>query len=63
MPGSPLTAPDRPSAAGLLDRYDLDPHEVVLLDSAAHTADLIAGLQAVVDRDGPWSTASRTLAQ
>jgi hypothetical protein len=29
-----------------------DPHELVLLDSAARTADLIADLEVVVDRDG-----------
>jgi len=37
----------------VLDRYELEPHELVLLESAARTADLIADLQAVVDRDGP----------
>ncbi|MBA2738071.1 MAG: hypothetical protein H0U47_00170 [Nocardioidaceae bacterium] len=37
----------------LLDRFDLEPHELVLLDSACRTADVIADLQAVVDRDGP----------
>jgi hypothetical protein len=35
-----------------MDRYELDPHEVVLLDSAARTADLIAELQAVIDSEG-----------
>ena len=52
----PRKAPQRPGEAlrgALLDRYDLDPHELVLLDSAARTADLIADLQAVIDRDGP----------
>jgi hypothetical protein len=39
--------------SALLDRYDLEPHELVLLDSAAHTANLIGDLQAVIDRDGP----------
>lgn len=48
--------PERPGEAlraALHDRYDLEPHETALLDSAAHTADLIADLQAVLDREGP----------
>ncbi len=52
----PRKTPPRPGEAmrrDLLARYDLEPHEHVLLESAARTADLIADLQAVVDRDGP----------
>jgi hypothetical protein len=52
----PRKAPHRPGEAlrnAVLDRYDMDSHELVLLDSVAHTADLIGDLQAVMDRDGP----------
>jgi len=38
--------------SALQARYELEPHELVILDSAAATADLIADLQGVVDRDG-----------
>jgi hypothetical protein len=37
----------------VLADFELAPHELLLLDSAAHTADLVADLQAVVDREGP----------
>ncbi len=52
----PRKTPPRPGEElrrDLLDRFDLDPHELVLLESAARTADLIADLQAVVDSEGP----------
>ncbi len=42
---------------GVAGRFDLDPHEVVLLREAARTADLCADLAARVDWDGltlPW---------
>ncbi len=51
----PRKGPERPGEAlrrALLDRYNLEPAELLLLDSAARTADVIAALQAVVDRDG-----------
>ncbi len=52
----PRKTPQRPGEAlrsDLLDRYDLEPHELVLLDSVCRTADLVADLQAVLDREGP----------
>ena len=36
----------------MLDRFDVDPHEAVLLDSAAATADIIDTLQTLVNREG-----------
>jgi hypothetical protein len=38
--------------AAVAERYELAPHEQVLLDSACHLADVIADLEAVVARDG-----------
>ena len=46
-----------PCGAAVARRFDLDPHEVVLLGEAARTADLCADLAARVDQDGltlPW---------
>lgn len=36
----------------VLDRYELDAHEVTLLDSAADTVNIVAALQALVDAEG-----------
>ncbi|WP_156689334.1 hypothetical protein [Mycobacterium sp. Marseille-P9652] len=33
--------------------YELEPHELLLLENAARTADLIAALQARINADGP----------
>ena len=32
--------------------YDLESHELLLLENAARTADLVAGLQALIDDEG-----------
>lgn len=51
----PRRAPQRPGEtlrAAVLDRYELEPNEVVLLDAAARTADIVEALQLVVDREG-----------
>lgn len=53
MPRKSPQSPGEALRSALLDRYDLDPHELVLLDSAASTADLIGDLQAVIESDGP----------
>jgi 16S rRNA C1402 (ribose-2'-O) methylase RsmI len=51
-------APRGLSAAGrrlwdaLSSDYELESHELVLLESAARTADLIADLQALIDAEG-----------
>lgn len=37
----------------MLSRFELDPHELTVLEPAARTADLIADLQAVLDAEGP----------
>ena len=53
MPRRTRQRPGQALRSAVLDRFDLEPHELVLLESACRTADLIADLQAVVDRDGP----------
>jgi hypothetical protein len=53
MPRKPRESPGAALSRALLARYDVDPHEALLLREAAHTADACAALQAVVDRDGP----------
>lgn len=40
--------------------YDLEAHELLLLENAARTADLIAGLQARIEVDGPVSAEGKT---
>ena len=57
MPRKP--SPGEQLRQAVSSRFDLDPHEVVLLDSAAATADHIAALQQVVDRDGEVSGEGR----
>ena len=52
MPRKAAQRPGEALRSAVLDRYDLDPHELVLLESVAHTADLIGDLQMVIDRDG-----------
>jgi len=53
MPRRTRQRPGEALRSAGLDRFDLEPHELLLLEQAARTADLIADLQAVVDRDGP----------
>ncbi len=53
MPRKTPPQPGETMRRDLLARYDLEAHELVLLDSACRTADLIADLQAVIDIDGP----------
>lgn len=40
--------------------YELESHELLLLENAARTADLVAQLQARIDEDGPVSPAGKT---
>jgi hypothetical protein len=61
MPRKPAQSPGERLREVVLADYELAPHELLLLDSAAHTADLVADLQAVVDRDRPLSTDGRVL--
>jgi hypothetical protein len=51
-PPAGLDAAGRRLWRGVVDRYDLDPHEVELLRQAVHVADACARLQAVVDAEG-----------
>lgn len=53
MPRKPPQRPSEALRSAVLARYDLEPHEIVLLDAAARTLDLVGDLQSVVDRDGP----------
>ncbi len=56
-------APRGAKAAGrrlwlsVVDLYELDEHEMVLLREAVRVVDLLAELHAVVERDGPMLTA------
>lgn len=40
--------------------YELESHELLLLENAARTADLIASLQSRIDTDGPVLPAGKT---
>jgi len=40
--------------------YELESHELLLLENAARTADLVAQLQARIDKDGPVSPEGKT---
>lgn len=47
-----LRAPGRALWVAVVGVYDLEPHELVVLGQAAKTADRIAALDMLVDRDG-----------
>lgn len=47
-----MTTPGDRLRQAVTDLYELDEHELVVLDAAARTADLCAELAGVVDRDG-----------
>lgn len=59
MPRKLTPAPAGSKAAGrrlwraILEKYELEEHELELLRQACRTADLCAELQVVIDRDGP----------
>ncbi len=50
--GKTRQTPGKALRAAVLDQYELEPHEQVILDSAARTADLVEDLQVVVDAEG-----------
>lgn len=45
--------------ASVTGAYELEQHELLLLENAARTADLIADLQARIERDGPVTPAGK----
>ncbi len=61
MPRKPAQTAGEALRSAVLDEYELEPHELLLLDSAAHTADSCADLQAIVDRDGPVTPEGKPL--
>ncbi|SFU04686.1 hypothetical protein SAMN05660657_05064 [Geodermatophilus amargosae] len=54
-----LRAPGRRLWRSVVDRFDLEPHELTLLEQAARTADVIAALDDVVAADGLLSATGR----
>jgi hypothetical protein len=52
MPRKAALSPGAALKAAVLGEYDLEPHELLLLEQAAHTADICAHLQVMVDVDG-----------
>jgi hypothetical protein len=61
MPMKPAETPGAALLAAVLGEFDMEPHEQLLLAQAAHTADVCADLQVVVDRDGPLAADGRPL--
>jgi hypothetical protein len=61
MPSKPAQSPGSALRSAVVEVYDLEPHEQLLLAQAAHTADVCADLQIVVDRDGPLAPDGRPL--
>lgn len=53
MARKPRQTPGQAPSEGVLSRFELDPHGLVVLEPAARTADLIADLHAVLDAEGP----------
>ena len=52
MPRKSPQTPGEALKSTVRERFELEPHELLLLDSAAHTADVIADLQAIADAEG-----------
>lgn len=65
MVDRPARAPDGLKAAGrrlwkaVAGAFDLEPHERELLREVCRTADLIDGLQTVLDAEGPMAESSQ----
>jgi hypothetical protein len=61
MPRKPAETPGAALRSAVLEQFDLEPHEQLLLAQACHTADVCADLQVAVDRDGPLASDGRPL--